>query len=81
MADIFKFVTGLNIKEMPNNYHIHVFFDFLRLPLTRQMSNTPQLRLQICHLLSRFLPPFNFPQGGNVKPTPSPVGEGWEGGI
>ena len=28
-----------------------------------------------------FLPPFIFPQGGNVWSTPSPVGEGWEGDI
>jgi len=27
-----------------------------------------------------FKPPFIFPQGGNVKNAPSPVGEGWDGG-
>jgi hypothetical protein len=28
----------------------------------------------------KVLPPFSFPQGGNVKQAPSPLGEGWEGG-
>jgi hypothetical protein len=31
-------------------------------------------------LLVDFYPLSNFPQGGNVF-TPSPVGEGWEGGL
>jgi hypothetical protein len=32
-------------------------------------------------LVLKFIPPFCFPQGGNEKAgTPSPLGEGWEGG-